>query len=93
MRSKTIKIVLVEWDDATYHHDAETPTDLTTCWTVGFLLGRTQKKITIAAELHDDAYKRDINEIPSGCVKKVTILGRMPRPIEPTVPASSPKRR
>lgn len=83
MRRKSIKVVLVEWEDATIHPDAETPTDLTTCWTVGFLLGKTDRKVSLASELHDDLYKRDVNEIPAGCVRKITVLGQMPLPVVP----------
>jgi len=79
------KIVLVEWEDATFFHSdytaekIEEDIEATTCRNIGFLLVENDKKIIVAGQdaknknWEEELYS-DITIIPKSWVTKITIL-------------------
>ena len=73
------KIVCIEWEDASSnngYYDSEHPEKTATinAQTVGFLLNKNKKEVTLGVERFQDGDYRHIHSIPHGMVRKMTVL-------------------
>jgi hypothetical protein len=92
MKQKTMLIVYVEWIDAHSNSDWMNENGIDKfsvgdwwCSSVGFLLRRTKKEITIAlryepkCDIHDEEQWGCLQRIPTTWIRKWRVLGRMRR--------------
>lgn len=78
------KLVLIEWEDASSrdeswssHETLENRSQLIAITSVGWLMGRTRDRTTIAAHLSNDSATGDMT-IPTKTIKKMRVL-RQPK--------------
>lgn len=73
-----VKLVLVKWEDATHQEDESQVPGTMIAWTLGFLIYRNDKEISLCMETFEDGAKRNITTIPMGMVKRVRVLASVP---------------
>ena len=75
---KTIKVILVKWEDATHQEDDTEKIGTMLAWTVGFQLHRNKKEVAFCMEFFENGGKHDITAIPMLNVKKIVTLATIP---------------
>ena len=76
---KTLRLVVVEWEDATHQDDEkEAPLGTMRAYTAGFVISNTKKELRLCAEFFEDGGRRDITCIPKLMVRDIQEIARIP---------------
>jgi len=76
---KHLKVVLVEWEDATHQADEQdAPLGTMIAYTIGFLIRKTKKDIVLCGEVFEDGGRRDITAIATPMVRAITTVAKIP---------------
>ena len=76
---KHLKVVLVEWEDATHQDDEQdAPMGTMIAYTIGFLVRNTKKDVVLCGEVFEDGGRRDITAIAKKMVRKIIPVAKIP---------------
>ena len=76
---KSLRVVLVEWEDATHQVDErDTPMGTMIAYTLGFLVRNTKKDVVLCGEVFEDGGRRDITAIAKPMVRKIIQVATIP---------------
>lgn len=84
---KTLRVVLVEWEDATHQEDESEPLGTMVAYTVGFLVRNTKKDVVVCGEIFENGSRRDITSISKKMVRAIKPLVKIPCQFPKTVTA------
>lgn len=78
---KYLKVVLVEWEDATKQDDESEPLGTMIAYTIGFLIRNTKKDVVLCGEIFANGSRRDITNISTKMVRGIKVLAKVPLPL------------